>query len=141
MAFTSSAASVILATPSSESTSTFHRAAGATSFMNSASGGMRGESMCYCQTGMSKSKGGSQACTMYDRELYGISKIKESCPHLTVGGSARRPMGVVSRRLDFKEKYGAKCLLYNEDSDKINGPTLRGSLDLRGYHVTVGGRK
>ena len=44
MAFTSFATCVILATPSSDNISKFHRAAGATSFMRSTSGGMRGGS-------------------------------------------------------------------------------------------------
>lgn len=143
MAFASSAASVILATPSSESISTCHRAAGATSFMDSASGGMRGGVHCVIvgPVRVEAKAGPKSAYAMYDRELHNIGKIEESCPHLIVGSSARRPMRVVYGRLDFKEEYRMKCLLDNEDSGKIDGPAFRGPLELRGYHVMVGGWK
>ena len=50
-------------------------------------------------------------------------------------------MCIVSGGLDFKEEYRVKCLLDNEDCGKIDRPALKWSLELRGYHVMLGGRK
>lgn len=50
-------------------------------------------------------------------------------------------MCVVPRRLDFKEEYRVKRPLDDEDRGELDGPALRRSLELRRYHVVVGGWK
>ena len=87
------ATSVILSTPSSDNRSISHRAAGVMSFMNSASGGMRGGvNMLLWHWYEYKQRCVPRALMPWITGRHYICKIKESCPHLIVSGSAGQPV-------------------------------------------------